>query len=157
MAMGKKISGSTLYIQVINGPNLNMLGKREPDIYGNISLEELNQELAKTAQELGMVLDFFQSNHEGAIIDHLHDMAHQDLHGLVINPGGLTHTSVVLRDALSMLSCPVVEVHLSNIYQREEFRHKSLIAGICTGQITGFGTQGYHMALMALHGRLTRG
>ncbi len=154
--MEKKSSDDVLYIRVINGPNLNMLGKREPEIYGNISLEELNRELAEQAQELGITLDFFQSNHEGVIIDHIHDIARQNLHGLVINPGGLTHTSVVLRDALAILACPVVEVHLSNIYQREDFRRKSLIADICLGQITGFGTLGYHMALMALHRRIAR-
>ncbi len=142
-------------IFVINGPNLNMLGKREPDIYGSRTLEQINRELTAAAEPLGLSLYFFQSNHEGALVDRIHQMVDQAPAGVIINPGGLTHTSVVLRDALVMVSCPKVEVHLSNIYQREPFRHKSLLSDIVTGQITGFGHFGYHMALSALHHHLS--
>ncbi|MFO7912526.1 MAG: type II 3-dehydroquinate dehydratase [Desulfotignum sp.] len=142
-------------IFVINGPNLNMLGKREPDIYGSRTLEQINRELTAAAEPLGLSLYFFQSNHEGALVDRLQHMVDQPPAGMIINPGGLTHTSVVLRDALVMVSCPKVEVHLSNIYQREPFRHTSLLSDIVTGQITGFGHFGYHMALSALHHHLS--
>ncbi|MCF8112850.1 MAG: type II 3-dehydroquinate dehydratase [Desulfotignum sp.] len=142
-------------IFVINGPNLNMLGKREPDIYGSLTLDKINRELTAAAEPLGLSLSFFQSSHEGALVDHIHQMVDASPAGVIINPGGLTHTSVVLRDALVMLSCPKVEVHLSNIYQREPFRHKSLLSDIMTGQITGFGHFGYHMALLALHQHLS--
>ncbi|MCF8091208.1 MAG: type II 3-dehydroquinate dehydratase [Desulfotignum sp.] len=142
-------------IFVINGPNLNMLGKREPDIYGSLTLDKINRELTAAAEPLGLSLYFFQSNHEGALVDHIHQMVDASPAGVIINPGGLTHTSVVLRDALVMLSCPKVEVHLSNIYKREPFRHTSLLSDIVTGQITGFGHFGYHMALLALHHHLS--
>ncbi|WP_321495507.1 type II 3-dehydroquinate dehydratase [uncultured Desulfobacter sp.] len=138
-------------IHVINGPNLNMLGKREPDIYGALTLDQINADLNARADALGLVLDFFQSNHEGAILDYIHAAFEQGPAGVIINPGALTHTSVALRDALSMLSCPIAEVHLSNIHKREPFRHTSMIAGIATGQITGFGHYGYRMALDYLH------
>ncbi len=142
-------------IFVINGPNLNMLGKREPGIYGSHTLDKINRELTAAAERLGLSLYFFQSNHEGVLVDRIHQMVDQAPAGVIINPGGLTHTSVVLRDALVMLSCPKVEVHLSNIYKREPFRHKSLLSDIVTGQITGFGHFGYHMALSALHHHLS--
>lgn len=138
-------------IHVINGPNLNMLGKREPDIYGALTLDQINGELKTRADTLGLSLDFFQSNHEGMILDYIHAAFEQDPAGVIINPGALTHTSVALRDALSMLSCPIVEVHLSNIHKRETFRHTSMIADIATGQLTGFGHYGYRMALDFLH------
>ena len=141
-------------IAVINGPNLNMLGKREPGVYGAHTLEQINRELTAAAGPLGLSLGFFQSNHEGVLVDRIHQMVDQPPAGVIINPGGLTHTSVALRDALVMLSCPRVEVHMSNIYQREKFRHTSLLSDIVTGQITGFGHFGYHMALSALHHRL---
>ncbi len=147
-------SHSSVTIAVINGPNLNMLGRREVNIYGDLTLEQINGELSRQAQQLGVDVDFFQSNHEGAIIDHIHELA-GNVHGVIINPGGLTHTSVVLRDALAILSCPIVEVHLSNIHKRESFRHTSLTACVCLGQITGFGHAGYGMALAELHRRLT--
>ena len=142
-------------IHVINGPNLNMLGKREPGIYGALTLEQINQGLADAGEGLGMDLEFFQSNHEGRILDYIHAVFETTPSGVIINPGALTHTSVALRDALLMLSCPIVEVHLSNIHQREAFRHKSMIADIATGQLTGFGHTGYHMALNFLFQHLT--
>ncbi len=138
-------------VHIINGPNLNMLGKREPDIYGTLTLDQINRDLGARGAELGLSLNFFQSNHEGAILDYIHSVFDQDPAGIIINPGGLTHTSVVLRDALSMLSCPIVEVHLSNIHKRESFRRTSMVAGIATGQIAGFGHLGYHMALDFIH------
>lgn len=138
-------------IHVINGPNLNMLGKREPEIYGAKTLDQINGELEKRGDALGVSLDFFQSNHEGAILDYIHSAFEQGPAGVIINPGALTHTSVALRDALSMLSCPIVEVHLSNVHKRETFRHASMIADIATGRLTGFGHHGYYMALDFLH------
>ncbi len=132
-----------------------MLGKREPEVYGSQTLDIINRELTATAEPLGLSLYFFQSNHEGALVDRIHQMVDQPPAGVIINPGGLTHTSVVLRDALVMLSCPKVEVHLSNIYKREPFRHTSLLSDIVTGQITGFGHFGYHMALLSLHHHLS--
>ncbi len=135
---------------VINGPNLNMLGKREPEIYGGHTLEMINAELETAAALKSVRLMFFQSNHEGAIVDRIHDAFESRVDGIIINPGALTHTSVALRDALLLLSCPIAEVHLSNIYKREPFRHKSMLADIVTGQISGFGHYGYHMALAAI-------
>jgi len=137
-------------IQVINGPNLNMLGKREPHIYGAMTLDEINRGLGQEAKPLGIELHFLQSNHEGALVDKIQGLFDDPVDGIIINPGALTHTSVALRDALLLLSCPTVEIHLSNIYKRESFRHKSLLADIVTGQISGFGHYGYHMALQAL-------
>ncbi len=137
-------------IQVINGPNLNMLGKREPEIYGSLTLDQINKNLAREASKLGVDLVFFQSNHEGAIVDKIHEMFEEHIDGIMINPGAFTHTSVALRDALLLMSCPIIEIHLSNIYKREAFRHKSLLADIVTGQITGCGPYGYTMALNAL-------
>ncbi|MBU8909805.1 MAG: type II 3-dehydroquinate dehydratase [Desulfobacterales bacterium] len=141
---------ATKKIQVINGPNLNMLGKREPEIYGSLTLDQINDDLAQQAIPLGMDIDFFQSNHEGAILDKLHEIFNKNIDGIIINPGALTHTSIALRDAMALISCPVVEIHLSNIYKREAFRHKSMLADIVTGQIAGFGHYGYQMALNAI-------
>ncbi len=141
-------------IQIINGPNLNMLGKREPHIYGAMTLDEINKSLVQEAKPLGIVLHFFQSNHEGALVDKIHELFDHPPSGIIINPGALTHTSVALRDALLLLSCPSVEIHLSNIYKREAFRHKSFLADIVTGQISGFGHFGYHMALKAIAGMI---
>ncbi len=142
-------------VHVINGPNLNMLGKREPEVYGSLSLDDINQGLEELAAELGVELTFFQSNHEGMLLDHIHKFFEQDPAGVIINPGAFTHTSVALRDALLLLSCPIIEVHLSNIHKREPFRHKSMIADIAMGQLTGFGHFGYHMALRSIHHHLT--
>jgi 3-dehydroquinate dehydratase-2 len=138
-------------IHVINGANLNMLGKREPEVYGSLGLDEINQGLEIAAKGLGLELEFFQSNHEGMIIDRVNKIFYENPGGIIINPGAFTHTSVALRDALLILSCPIVEVHLSNIHKREPFRHKSLLADIVTGQAIGFGHYGYHMALNAIH------
>ena len=149
MSTEKKNSKSRVY--VINGPNLNMLGKREPEVYGFLGLDEINRQLAYVAEDLDLELTFFQSNHEGVILDKIHEIFEENPAGVIINPGALTHTSVALRDGLLLLSCPIVEVHLSNIHKREPFRHKSMIADIVTGQLTGFGHYGYHMALNAIH------
>jgi len=133
-------------ILVIHGPNLNMLGKREPEVYGKATLDDINAALKETGNRLGVRVESFQSNHEGAIVDKIQEImnTHQ---GLIINPAAYTHTSVAIRDALLLLSIPVVEVHLSNIYKREPFRHLSMIAGVATGQISGLGNDGYILAL----------
>jgi 3-dehydroquinate dehydratase-2 len=144
------MTGKKEKIQVINGPNLNMLGKREPEIYGSLTLDKINVDLAKESASLGVDIAFFQSNHEGAIVDKIHEIFYEAIGGIIINPGAFTHTSVALRDALLLMSCPIVEIHLSNIYKREPFRHKSLLSDIVTGQIAGFGYYGYTMALNAL-------
>ena len=135
-------------ICIINGPNLNMLGKREPNIYGNTTLLDIEKKLKKLSKKLKIELDFFQSNYEGAIIDYLHKIADK-YDGIIINPAALTHTSIALRDALLFINIPTIEVHISNIYKREKFRQKSMIADIAIGQITGIGIQGYEMALRA--------
>ena len=136
-------------ISVINGPNLNMLGKREKDIYGNKSLDEINDKLKEISEDKNFDIIFFQSNHEGELVDYIQDN-YRSWDGLIINPGGLTHTSVVLRDTVLLLDIPIVEVHLSNIYSREEFRHKSLLKDIVTGFICGLGSYGYESALYYL-------
>jgi 3-dehydroquinate dehydratase II len=138
-------------IQVINGPNLNMLGKREPEIYGAMTLDEINDSLKSLANQLSLGIQFFQSNHEGEIVDTIHQVFEKDIDGVIINPGAYTHTSVAIRDAFLLLNCPIIEIHLSNIYKRESFRHKSMLADIVTGQISGFGHYGYTMALNALN------
>jgi 3-dehydroquinate dehydratase-2 len=134
-------------ILVVNGPNLNMLGQREPGIYGATTLADIEGHLRKHASKLGVDIDFFQSNTEGAIIDHIQEQAPAHADGIIINAGALTHTSVALRDCLAAVSVPVVEVHISNIYAREEFRHESLTAPVVQGLISGLGWQGYLLAL----------
>jgi 3-dehydroquinate dehydratase-2 len=132
---------------VLHGPNLNLLGSREPEIYGSTTLEDINKLLTDAAAPDEIVT--FQSNHEGELIDKLQESGYD---GVLINPGGFTHTSVALRDAVSALSIPVVEVHLSNIYAREEFRQRSLLSGVCKGVISGFGAQSYLLGIQALKG-----
>lgn len=140
-------------VAIVNGPNLNLLGAREPEVYGKETLAEINGGLEALAGELGLAATFFQSNHEGEIIDHIHGLRKSHA-AIVINPGGLTHSSVALRDALSSVDLPVFEVHLSNVHAREEFRHRSYISGIAAGVICGFGPQGYEFALRAVASRL---
>lgn len=136
-------------ILVLHGPNLNLLGTREPEVYGTTSLEEINGDLTRAAKEWGAEIEFFQSNHEGALIDRIQEAASW-ADGILINPGGLTHTSVSLRDALSAAGLPVVEVHLSNVFAREEFREHSFVSGIALGVLSGFGPLGYRLGLQAL-------
>ncbi|MBN1211049.1 MAG: type II 3-dehydroquinate dehydratase [candidate division Zixibacteria bacterium] len=131
---------------VVNGPNLNLLGKREPEVYGNQTLDNLNDTLKKLASDLGYELIIFQSNSEGAIIDFIQKEA-PDAKGLILNPGAFTHYSYAIRDAVKSVAIETIEVHLSNIYTREEFRHKSVVAPVCRGQLSGFGFYGYAMAL----------
>ena len=135
-------------ILVVNGPNLNLLGSRDPDHYGSLTLAEIEQELR--ARFDSITLDFFQSNIEGEIVDALQRADMQSVDGIVINAGGYTHTSVAIRDAIDAITAPVVEVHLSNIAAREEFRRLSLLAPVCVGQISGFGAAGYRIAIDAL-------
>ena len=136
-------------ISVINGPNLNLLGEREPNIYGGNSLQSINEELAKKAADMGHELTFFQSNSEGAIIDSLH-AARLDCAGVILNAGAYTHYSYAIRDAIAAIKIPVIEVHLSNVHSREEFRSTSVIAPVCKGSIVGFGKHSYALALSAL-------
>lgn len=135
-------------VLVIHGPNLNMLGFREPEVYGKKTLSEINDGLAAYGAERSIDIETFQSNHEGRIVDRIQQLAKSKSHnGLIINPAAYTHTSIAIRDALLLLDIPIVEIHLSNIHKRESFRHKSMMADIVTAQITGFGDRGYFLAL----------
>lgn len=136
-------------VLVLHGPNLNLSGTREPDIYGSMTLDEINTLLTEKGLELGIKVTCKQSNHEGVLIDALQD-AQSWAAGVVFNPGGYTHTSVALRDAIAAIFIPVVEVHLSNVYAREEFRHQSLLSPVCKGKIVGFGWQSYLLGLRVL-------
>jgi 3-dehydroquinate dehydratase-2 len=134
---------------ILHGPNLNLLGMREPEVYGSRTLEDINKALIARGDDLDVEVRCFQSNSEGGLVDALHD-ARNWASGVVFNPGAYTHTSVALRDAISAVEIPVVEVHLSNVYAREAFRHKSLLAPVCGGKITGFGWRSYLLGLQAL-------
>jgi 3-dehydroquinate dehydratase II len=136
-------------VLIIHGPNLNMLGIREPETYGSFSLTDINQEIKESGEKLNLELDFFQSNHEGDIVEKIQSVR-GTCNGLIINPAAYTHTSIAIRDAISLLDIPVIEIHMSNIYKRESFRRKSLIAGVVAGQIAGFGKHGYLLALYAM-------
>ena len=142
-----------LTLSVLNGPNLNMLGLRQPEVYGTATLADVEALCAEAAAKLGATLEFMQTNHEGVLIDAIHD-ARQNADGIVLNAGAWTHTSVAVRDAIASVDVPVVEVHLSNIHARETFRHTSMIAPVCLGQIAGFGVQSYVLGLRALASHL---
>ncbi|MBE6839647.1 MAG: type II 3-dehydroquinate dehydratase [Ruminococcus sp.] len=136
-------------ILVIHGPNLNLLGEREPGIYGSSGIDTLNKNIIERAKEQGLECEIFQSNHEGAIIDKLHS-ARQKFDGVIINAGAYTHYSYAIRDAISAIKIPCIEVHISNVYARDEFRKTSVIAPVCKGSICGFGFMSYYLAVMAL-------
>jgi 3-dehydroquinate dehydratase-2 len=136
-------------ILVLHGPNLNLLGQRAPEVYGQLTLAEIDRRLVDAGSELGLEVRTFQANAEGALIDALHD-ARDWASGVVFNPGGYTHTSVALRDAVEAVDLPVIEVHISNVYARDEFRHHSLISPVCAGKIVGFGWRSYLLGLHSL-------
>ncbi len=142
-------------IAVIHGPNLRLLGRREPEVYGSATLADINERLGVLANDLGLELDVYQSNSEGAILDHLEDVA-EGADGVLINPGGLTHTSVALRDGLAATGLPLVEVHLSNVHARERFRRHSYVTPIAVGVVAGFGPSSYLLGLRGLAAHLER-
>ncbi|RYG74666.1 type II 3-dehydroquinate dehydratase [Lentibacillus lipolyticus] len=133
---------------LMNGPNINLLGKREKDVYGEFTLQSIEEELSELVHKYGGELESFQSNHEGELIDCLHQ-ANGCYDGILFNPAAYTHTSIALRDAIAAIDTPVIEVHISNVHQREAFRHQSLLAAVCYGQIVGFGKNSYRLAALA--------
>jgi 3-dehydroquinate dehydratase II len=137
-------------ILVLNGPNLNLLGKREPNIYGNNTLDHLNEHLKKLGNTYGAEVNTFQSNHEGDLIDRIHQSEEEQYTGIILNPGAFTHYSYALRDAIASVNVPVIEVHISNVHAREPFRRESVTAPVTVGQIVGFGFFGYELALKAM-------
>ena len=143
-------------IIIINGPNLNLLGEREQSQYGSITFDKLKENCLSKSKELGLITEFTQSNIEGDIVNSIQD-ARKKFDGIIINAAAFTHTSIAIRDALSIFKKPIIELHISNIYKREEFRHKSLISGICTGIICGLGTNGYILAINAMQELLKNG
>ena len=144
-------------VVVLNGPNLNLLGTRQPQYYGSTTLAQLEASLQAQAREWDIELDCFQSNHEGAIIDRIHAARSEGVTFMMINPGAFTHTSVAIRDAFLAVAIPFVEVHISNIHKRESFRHHSYLSDVAEAVLCGFGTQGYHLALQYIHTRLQQG
>lgn len=143
-------------VVVLNGPNLNLLGTREPTIYGSTTLADVEASLRAQAKELGIELACFQSNHEGAIVDRIHAARTEGVRFMIINPGAFTHTSVAIRDAFSGVAIPFVEVHISNVYKREAFRHHSYLSDVAEAVMCGFGTLGYNLALQFIHSTLRR-
>jgi len=143
------MAGSLKRVLVLNGPNLNLLGTREPDVYGSTTLDDVAEELADLGSDLGATVEFRQSNQEGQLIDWLHE-ARDSFDGVIINPGGLTHTSVSLRDGIAGAGLPTIEVHISNTPARESFRHQSVTAAVCIGSVIGFGKNSYALGLRAL-------
>ncbi len=141
-------------ILLINGPNLNLLGTREPEVYGSTTLADVENGLQQQAAELGLEIDCFQSNHEGAIVDRIHQARTEGVAFVLINPGAYTHTSVAIRDAFTAVAIPFVEVHISNVHKREDFRHHSYLSAIAEAVMAGFGTQGYGLALQFIAQRL---
>ncbi|MBD7906801.1 type II 3-dehydroquinate dehydratase [Sporosarcina gallistercoris] len=141
---------------LLNGPNLNRLGKREPDVYGHETLEDIEDRIRKLCMNHNVGLSSFQSNHEGALIDRIHQAADEGVYGIVFNPGAYTHTSIAIRDAIASVHIPVVEVHISNIHNRESFRQNSMLAPVCAGQISGLGTDGYELGALALIRKMER-
>ena len=136
-------------LMVIQGPNINMLGTREPDIYGSMKMEDIHGQMKLFAEQNGIEIEFFQSNLEGELVDKIQE-CYGDSDGIIINPAAYTHTSIAIRDAIAAVGLPVIEVHISNIHRREEFRQKSLIAPVTAGQIVGFGPVGYHLAMIGM-------
>ena len=148
-AVDSRLSAANPIVYVLNGPNLNLLGKRQPEIYGRETLADVEAECRRVGQELGLAIEFRQSNWEGQLVDWVHE-ARERACGIVINPAALTHTSVALLDALATVPAPILEVHISNIHRREEFRHHSFVSRVAQGVICGFGTHGYVLALRHL-------